>query len=490
MLQITIMRSIDSTHPRRIRCLIPSPFFAVSVVCFGAIQIDFALAENIDFSVSLTEFYSDNIFLLSKELQEADFVTIIRPQLGFNHEGNQSEVNIDYVYEALFYKDDSDFNEDYHKLDSDAFVNLIGNELKLAGQAVYTQYDVDPTKQLANSNIPITGNRSNAFSWRIGPDWIRKIPFDSQIDVKYRYGQVDYDAEKSQDVNSQRLIMGLSSDPDVASSMTYELEYNYWILDYETSGEVREQRVAFTLRQEINETTNVFGRVGSESDIRDPQDGSLSQSAWEVGSNYANGDFSVLAAVGERYFGTTYRLNISQLLANFRLSASYSEQPGTTESFYLAEIPVDSEDDLVLEPPPPGLDEPGSAATFIRKRADGGIGWRGHRLGANLVVWWDERRDLVAPDDNPETRTTTNSIGSSLAFTWQVGTRTTTRLWTTWANRETTSVARDDTTWSVGATVGYDLGRYTTLGSGVGYSRSTANDYEEFHASVSISRKF
>jgi hypothetical protein len=375
-------------------------------------------------------------------------------------------------------------------LDSDARFNLIGDELKLAGQAVYTQFDVDPTKQLANSNIPITGNRSNAFSWRIGPDWFRKIPFDSQISAKYRYGQVDYDNEQSQDVDSQRFILELSSDSDVASSMTYDFEYNYWILDYEISGEVRDQRLTFTLRQELNENFSVFGRVGSESDIRDRQDGSLSQSSWEVGSNYANRDFSVLAALGERYFGTTYRFNLSQRLANFRLTASYSEQPGTTESFYLAEIPVDAEGVIVPEPPPSGLDEPGSAATFIRKRADGGIGWQGHRLAANVVVWWDERDDLRATVDDPDTRTTINSIGSSIGLTWQAGARTTTRLWSAWANRETSSVVKDDKTWSIGANVGYDLGQYTTLGSGIGYSRSTANDYEEFHASVSISRKF
>jgi uncharacterized protein (PEP-CTERM system associated) len=417
------MRAIDSEQ-MSISCgSMLSRIIAIFLGLFGIMQADFGLAADINFDIGLSEIYTSNLFLLPEELEVSDFVTRISPGVDVNHEGNGLEAHIGYSYEALFYADNSDFNEDFHQLDSDALVDLIGEELQLAGEAIYTQINIDPTRPQTTSNISLTGNRANAFLWTIGPDWQRKLPLNSEIDAAYRYGQVDYDDPETQDVDSQRFNLELASDRDAGASTTYSLKYAYWSLDYETSGEIKDQRVTFTLRQEINQNFGLLGLVGSESDIRDPRDGSLSESWWEVGSDYSDGGLNLAATVGERYFGRTFRLSAVQQLSSWQFTASYSEEPGTSESFNLAEVPKDIGEDPIPEPPPPGLDEPGSAATFIRKRADGQIGWQGHRSGVNFWVWWDERKNLPASVDDPDPPSSAESIGVALGSSWQAGSR-------------------------------------------------------------------
>jgi uncharacterized protein (PEP-CTERM system associated) len=358
------MIAIDSPQMRSSCGSALSRFIAIVFGLFGIMPTDVGLAADIDFDILLSENYTSNLFLQPEEVAVSDFVTRISPGVDLTHEGNGLDAHIVYTYEALFYADNSEFNEDFHELDSDALVDFIGDELQLAGRAVYAQVNIDPSRPQTSSNIPVTGNRGNASYWDIGPDWQRKLPFNSEIYADYRYGQVNYDDPESQDVDSQRVSLELASDQSTGDSLTYRIQYAYWLLDYETSGDIRDQGITFTLRQEINENFGLVGLVGSESDFRDPRDGSLSQSQWEVGSDYSDGGLYLLAAVGERYFGTTFRLSASQQISSWQFTASYSEAPGTTESIRLTELSKDSDVEPFPEAPPPGLDEPGSAATF------------------------------------------------------------------------------------------------------------------------------
>jgi hypothetical protein len=484
------MSAIDSERRRVGYGFFLSHFFVMFLGFFGIMQTDVGSAADIDLNVSLSEIYTSNLFLRPEELAESAFVTRISPALDFNHEGNQSEIYIDYAYEALLYANNSTFNEDYHQLDSKALVDLIGEELQLSGQAFYTQVNVDPRKVQSNTNISITRNRSNAFIWTVGPDWQRKLPFNSEINADYRYGRVVYDNPESQDVDSQRFGLQLASDRDAGASMTYSIDYEYWFLDYETFGDIRDQRLTFTLRQEINANFGLFGLLGSESHLSDRLDNSLSEPWWEVGSDYSDGDLNVRASVGERYFGKIFRLNASQQVSRWQFAASYSEGPGTTESVRLTELPKGIDEDPIPEAPSSGLDQPGAGTLFFRKRADGLIAWQGHKSVVSLRIWWEEREDLPGSVDSPDPSKKTDSVGTSMAYSWQAGSKTITGLSTSWLRREESTSAIEDTRWLITGSIDYQLGRKTMLGSYVVFTHSTGNDYEEFRASIGLTRSF
>ena len=191
-------------------------------------QAGIVVASDVALDLTLEEIYSSNINLEPDESAQSDFVTRISPSVYVDYRGNRSYVDIGYTYEALLYQANSEFNEDFHQLDSGAEVDLIVDELQLRGLAIYNQINVDPAKKFADTNVSITGNRTNAFIWSLGPDWHRKLPLNSEISAVYDVGQVDYEDPESQDVDSQRLGMRLATDSTVPTSLTYQLAYDYW----------------------------------------------------------------------------------------------------------------------------------------------------------------------------------------------------------------------------------------------------------------------
>ena len=103
MLQIIIMKSIDSEQRWNRSGLTLSRFLSILIGFCGIMQADIGLAGDIDFKISLSEIYTSNLFLQPEELAVSDYVTRISPGLDFTRKGNGLEATISYAYEALFY---------------------------------------------------------------------------------------------------------------------------------------------------------------------------------------------------------------------------------------------------------------------------------------------------------------------------------------------------------------------------------------------------
>ena len=122
------------------------------IAIVGMAYADMGLSAETNIDISLSEIYSSNIELRPDNEAVADFVTRISPSLLFVDKGSIIDIDIDYLVEAFFYADNSQFNEAYHQLDAGTLVRLIGNELTVSGRVVYSQINVDPLRPLANSN--------------------------------------------------------------------------------------------------------------------------------------------------------------------------------------------------------------------------------------------------------------------------------------------------------------------------------------------------
>jgi len=103
--------------------------------------------------ISLGQYYTNNLFLLPDEFKESDWVTEVRPGIEISHESSRIIFDLDYAYQALFYADNNQFNEGYHRLDSSAWVDLIDDNLRLFASANATQVNVRPQGQQTPSNI-------------------------------------------------------------------------------------------------------------------------------------------------------------------------------------------------------------------------------------------------------------------------------------------------------------------------------------------------
>ncbi len=493
--------------------LVPFPRWTIAAIVFGVAHLSDGYSADIDIDLTLGEIYSNNITLRPDELALADFVTRIRPSVNLTADTKAVEGALTYTFETLIYAEHSEFNDSYHSLDAYSRFNLVDDQLQLIGVTRYTQINVDPTQPNTNSNLNVTGNRSNAFFGELGPALYRDLPLNSHIDTYYNYGRIIYEDPDSQDVDSQRVGLRLSSISDTGQSLAYDLDYRLWSLDYETSGDITEQELTFTLGREIRTGLEISGLFGMDSNFANAEDSSLAEPRWEVGVDLSGLNGQLSAAVGHRYFGQILRLNARRTVSSWFFSASYSEEPGTGEGIAIREISNDEVPDDRLPPPDAGIDEPGTAARFFRKRGDVQIGWEGHRSGVDLRAWQDRRINVPNNTTDPGAISTdgAKSIGAIASYWWQAGARTAFDCRISWTNRKFADVTLDDTssgidgakidptdnilTWGVSGTMRYELGEKTELNSNVRWTDATSdlnisNNYTEFRASIEISRKF
>lgn len=470
---------------------------------------DAGFSAETELSIGLSEIYSSNIFLFPDDDAISDFVTRINPSIMFSEEGRAIDFSASYNYEYLFYADNSDFNQDYHQLESNLLARLIGDELTASGEVIYSQLNVDPLQPITDSNVNVTGNRSNGMYWNAGLNWRRKLPLNSEIDAAYLYGGIDYEDEGLQEVDTQTVSVTIASDSTVASRLTYALDYNYWFYDYETSGDIRDQNLSLTLRQEVSYGFDLLGLVGLDSDFTDPQDSTMSEGRWEVGFETSSNKGQLLAMFGHRYFGNVLRLKAGRAVTDWYVSASYVEEPGTAESVFLregaAEVPIEPDGGVAEPLPPTGIDQPGSALRFFRKRADGGLSWQGYKSLLSFSVWWDKRENL--PTDDPTVVTPPGddeSLGSLLNYEWEVGARSTASFAGSWFKRKFSEPDPDDPAqqevfntidyFRLSAGLSYQLGLKTSLGTTAGFIKSSGDvsedNYKEFQVSIELLRTF
>ena len=467
------------------------------------------LSAETELSIGLSEIYSSNIFLFPDDDAISDFVTRISPSIMFSEGGRIVEFSANYSYETLIYADHADFNQDFHQLESDMLVHLIGDDLTASGEVIYSQLNVNPLQPLTDSNVNVTGNRSNGLYWSAGANWRRKLPLNSEIDAAYQFGSISYEDDSLQEVDTQTVSVTIATDSTVASPLTYTFDYNYWLYDYETTGDIKDQNLSLTLRQEFFYGLDLLGLVGLDSDFLDPQDSTLSEGRWEAGFESSGPNGQVLAMIGHRYFGNVLRLKAGRAVTDWYVSASYVEEPGTAESVFLsqgvAEVP-NNPDGSPAEPlPPSGTDQPGSALRFFRKRADGSLIWQGHKSVLSFRVWWDKRENLPTEDMNDLTPPGDDeSLGAVLNYEWEVGARSTASFASSWLTRDFSEPDPDDPAeqevfntidyFRLSAGLSYQLGLKTSLGTTAAYIKSRGDvledNYKEFQLSIELIRVF
>jgi len=472
-------------------------------------------AAALEFEPKLTvgEIYTSNVNLSPDGREQSEWVTQVMPSIGIGYQGPRLDLRLDYALEALFYADVSDRNEVYNQLESAALFDLVQDELQLRADASIVQVNLAPEETITNSNINTTGDRTDAMIWKAGPQWDKRVFGASAIDGYLFVGNVNYNDEDTQDVQTTSGRVSLHTDERTDRTITYDLAYEYDRLDYDVTGETMVESAYLEVGYRLNESFRVFALGGLDNDFISIQgdDQSLDEGRWEVGvaGTFTADKFRV--AAGHRHFGATYHLSWDHLESEVTYSLRYNESPSTSDLVVLRELPTSGVPGEELPPEPPGsdLDRPGNPTRFILKRADALASWPFYRTTMTLNAYWEDRKDQ---DLITETSASGNplederSYGVDARIEWQPGRRSKASVVASWSNREINDLAQSvpgsplitesDDLYELEAGLDYELGSRTTLGLGSGYrSRQGATadesgDYDEYWASVRLIRAF
>jgi hypothetical protein len=477
-----------------------------------------AVALEVEPAITLGEIYTSNVNLAPDGQEEDEWITRVVPSIYLGYLGTGLRVDFTYALEALFYASDSERNGVFNQLDLNALLNLIGEDLQLRARGTMTQVNVAPEEPIASSNVNVTGNRTDANSFEIGPEWNTDV-FSSSVLDGYAYaGRVTYDdtprdddltdpvEDLVQDIDTLEARISLHSADEAASPITYEAVYEYDNLDYELSGEAEQQAAWLRTGYRFTPEFEVFALGGLDSDFEDLDDSSLSEGRWEVGVDVGSPLARLQAAVGERYWGTTWRALLERVQEESTYRVSYRESPSTTDRTQLQQIPLATPGDDDVLPPPPDTDIErfGDPTRFLQKRADALASWRLSRSTVTLDAFWDRREDQIVLDPEepqPTTREDETSYGAIASFRLDIGARSRAGVSASWRRREfvdtTADVPFTDVDTVVDGTLSFetDLGALTSLAFSTGLqSRDGAADdddnYDEYWASAQLTRRF
>lgn len=471
-------------------------------------------ATALDFEPKLTigEVYTSNVNLSPDGREQSEWVTQVMPSIGIGYQGPRLDLRVDYALEALFYADVSDRNEVYNQLNSAALFDLVQDELQLRADAAITQVNLAPEETISNSNINTTGERTDATIWTAGPQWRKRVFGASEVTGHFFAGNVDYDDDATQDVQTTSGRFSLHTDERADRTITYELAYEYDQLDYDLSGETMIETAYLELGYKLNDTVRVFVTGGLDNDFASVQsDKSLDEWRWEAGLAATFSADRLRAAVGHRHFGSTFELSWDHVESDVTYGLSYYESPTTSDLVVLQELPTTVAPGEERPPALPGsdLERPGNPTRFILKRADAIASWPLYRTIITLNAFWEDREDqvLIAEDSlsgNP--LEDERSYGMDARVEWQPGQRSKASVVASWHNREINDLAQSvpgtpvitesDDLYALRAGLDYELGSRTTLAlatglrSRQGSSSDESGDYDEYWASVRLIRDF
>jgi hypothetical protein len=368
--------------------------------------------------VSLAQTWTDNVQLAEDGFEEDEWISELRPGFSLAGEGARVKLNLDYDLQALWFADNSEFDDTFHQASGRGNFILVPESLFLDGFLRLDQQNIDTSGRVGFSNLFRTGNRTDALVFGASPyhtgrygNWAESLlRFDYQ---GVRYQNTDETTIDIEDSDTQA-ISGWFGSPERARGVSWRTRASYSRTEFEEAREFEYGQAALELGVPVGLRTRLTATAGLESDVQeDPSIGGFDESFWLVGMEWDPDELQSLSlGVGERYFGTSYAASYSRRGSRGSFELSYDETP-TTAGLQLG-------DDGIFQPG----QRPGGSATldtrvFLSKRFAATARYELVRSTITARAYSDRR---TYEDDSGDTE---DVAGATLRYDWDFAPRTT-----------------------------------------------------------------
>ncbi|WP_405234328.1 TIGR03016 family PEP-CTERM system-associated outer membrane protein [Lentisalinibacter salinarum] len=400
---------------------------------------------------------TDNVALATEDEQSE---TVYRAEPGFSlsHDTQRITFDADYLMQAFRYADLGE-SEIFHQYDASVRAALVPEIFFVEVGGDRTQSILDPEQRIPQSNLPISGNRTDRDQYYVTPSFQYVFGGTVTAQGQYRNSWVNFGESDSvgleRDSEDRTATFSLDNYRR-GGGITWALRYNWERTDYDESIPFEYQQASVELGFWLSGTTRVFASGGQESAWDMPLDPALEDTFWEAGFSHQVGErLSAEFAAGERSFGSSWRGRLEFEFPRGSTTFSYSESP-TTENRTRFRVPR-FDDALDLQD---FLSRPGSADRFIRKRLEWRFDYGLTRTDFSLGVFNDERSDRTTAAGDP--LEDEDQSGINVRVGYRLGAKTTLGASGSWAERQF-GEGDDSELIRAAVTADYRLGAKTTL---------------------------
>jgi hypothetical protein len=286
--------------------------------------------------------YADNINLAEDSAEQANaFGLELAPGIYAAYKSDYFVGAIDYSLIGRVW-DHSQYDDVSHELAANGRWNAVSEWFYVDGDASYVDTVIDPANGLNYGRLGIFGasNLVEQATASISPT-LRKQFDELLLQASYSYGRVWYiDAGKGQpttpgfgfvahdDSEDQNANVSLGTAED-DRKLSGRISYLWQKSSYEQSLPYQFERAGFDGRWQLSPTFSLVGDVGKETDLdQTTTEGGLDSDYWGAGFLWEpDRRTSVEARYGERFFGSSYTVDIAHSARLVDFTASYSESP-------------------------------------------------------------------------------------------------------------------------------------------------------------------
>ncbi len=454
-------------------------------------------AEEIGWRVSpvvgLSQLYSDNIALAPSGERQDEFISRLDAGLGVLATTRRFRARLDYNLLGLAYWDNSDFNDIFHQGRAGARFDAVPDRFYIDSTLNYDQR-LRARSGVAGDIVNIGVDRTDVFRFGITPTFEHRFSNWADLKAFYSYDRVDYEVSDLRDLDSQshQIAANLKSGSAFAT-FGWELDFDREEIDFDDGSSVTFQSAELLGRWFVSPQFNVFASIGDERNDfeQDPRRARPDDSFWRAGAAWQpSARTSLEAFVGERFFGTTFGLDVQHRIRDGRLFVDYSEDL-TTVSRRGGGVQIGGDGSIELDPITglPVFEDPDLiAGVFLLKRLSAGMALNRPRTDLSMRIY-NNRRELERSNRRER------SLGLIANAEWRAFARTS--LYGDLRYEETDFAGienRDDTIFSLSLGARRALGRSTSASVDYRFtdrdSNATRFDYRENRISLSLTHQF
>ena len=406
-----------------------------SLACCAVLAGAPAAAAEWEFTprVSAGGTWTDNVTAADSGFEESEFITELSPGFNLGLNGPRAEMSLDYSAQALWYQDNSDFDDVYHNLFGDAVFTLMPDKFFLDAFARLDQENIDPAGRVTTGNFFQTGNRTDATLYGISPWYQDRFGDWAETLLRYRYQGVNYsDTDPTdlrvQDSDTHSANARLGS-PEGRPGLSWGANVSYTLTEFDNDQEFEYGQAALDLGYAVGSRSRVTFTIGSESDVEtDPTKGGFDETFWYVGYAWQPSQRQSLSArVGDRYYGTAFEFRWTRQGTRGELSVDYTETPTTANQRLF-----DGEGTFSGgRPGAPALD----TGVFLSKRLTARATYKLVRTRLNASVYAEDRERQSSSVD-PVLLRDDEVWGVRLGADWDAAARTQVNFSTRYEDRE------------------------------------------------------
>lgn len=286
-------------------------------------------------TIGLNETYTDNVRLSADGKQESAYITQVSPGLTINATGQRLKLQANYVMQNSYYSGDTNETKTNHLLRSNANVAFVQNLFFLDANANITQQNLTPFGQVTDNDFTLSKNRVEVRTYSASPYFRRN--FDNKFigELRYSYDSVASSAQTNADSTSDTFRFNLNSG-QAFKTTNWGLSYSQQNVHFERQATLESAMATLNFDYYISPLFRLTSTAGHEKNsyvsLAEKRPGYFGTFGFAWVPNQRT---SLIFNAGDRFYGKTYALTLSQRARLSVWSLGYNEDVTTTRGQFL-----------------------------------------------------------------------------------------------------------------------------------------------------------